>query len=249
MSNLTIPYVLPYLTLPYLTLPYHMSYLILLYLTLCLTLSYLTITYHTIPYLMSYLTLPYVLPYLTFCLTLPYVLPYLTLCLEWLFRFHAFIFLCTTTPWVKYPQDWIFFFNFERILYWYEMKAYILKNLFLNYFFYLTIYGKKCWTFSSVQHCRNSDPSSKLCYLCCICGISEALEANGATFALALWNGFAPPSFRWIPHHRASLHNRSSLGVKYFNNIKLTTAKRFDIGSLVVSRSLARIPFLLRDKK
>ncbi len=28
-----------------------------------------------------------------------------------------------------------FFFNFERMLYWYEMKAYILKNLFLSYFF------------------------------------------------------------------------------------------------------------------
>ncbi len=29
-----------------------------------------------------------------------------------------------------------FFFNFERMLYWYEMKAYIFKNLFLSYFFY-----------------------------------------------------------------------------------------------------------------
>ncbi len=27
-----------------------------------------------------------------------------------------------------------FFFNFERMLYWYEIKAYIFKNLFYSYF-------------------------------------------------------------------------------------------------------------------
>ncbi len=42
-------------------------------------------------------------------------------------------FLCRTNPWVKYLRNSIFF-NFERMLYWYEMKAYILKNLFLSYF-------------------------------------------------------------------------------------------------------------------
>ncbi len=57
---------------------------------------------------------------------------------EWSFRLHAFIFLCRTNPWVKYPWNSIFF-NFEGMLYWYEMKAYIFENLFLSYFFYLTL--------------------------------------------------------------------------------------------------------------
>ncbi len=50
-------------------------------------------------------------------------------------RLHAFIFLCRTNPWVKYPRNSILFLNFETILYWYEIKAYFLKNLFLSYFF------------------------------------------------------------------------------------------------------------------
>ncbi len=54
---------------------------------------------------------------------------------EWLFRLHAFIFLCRTNPCAKYPRN-SFFYNFERLLYyWYEIKAYFFKNLFLNYFF------------------------------------------------------------------------------------------------------------------
>ncbi len=32
-----------------------------------------------------------------------------------------------------------FFFYFEGMLYWYEMKAYIFKNLFLSYFFNISI--------------------------------------------------------------------------------------------------------------
>ncbi len=53
---------------------------------------------------------------------------------EWLFRLYAFIFLCRTNPWVKYPRNLIFF-NFESMLYCYEIKAYFFKNLFLSYFF------------------------------------------------------------------------------------------------------------------
>ncbi len=56
-------------------------------------------------------------------------LEYATLC-------DAFIFLCRTNPWMKYPRNSIFF-NFERMIYWYEIKAYFLKNLFLSYFFRL----------------------------------------------------------------------------------------------------------------
>ncbi len=55
---------------------------------------------------------------------------------EWLFRLQAFIFLCQTDPWVKYPRNSIFF-NFERILYWYEMKAYFSRNLFFLFLYNL----------------------------------------------------------------------------------------------------------------
>ncbi len=38
------------------------------------------------------------------------------------------------------PTEFSFFFlNFERMLYWYEMKAYIFKNLFLTDFFILFV--------------------------------------------------------------------------------------------------------------
>ncbi len=50
--TLRLPYVLPYLTVPYHTLPY--------------ALPYLTVPYHNL-----LLTLPYVLPYLTSYLILP----------------------------------------------------------------------------------------------------------------------------------------------------------------------------------
>ncbi len=46
-------------------------------------------------------------------------------------RLHAFLF--RTNPWVKYPRNSIFF-NFESMLYCYEIKAYFLKNLFSSYF-------------------------------------------------------------------------------------------------------------------
>ncbi len=52
-------------------------------------------------------------------------------------RLHAVIFLCRTNLWVKYPRNSILFFNFERILYWYEIKAYFWNNLFLSYFFWI----------------------------------------------------------------------------------------------------------------
>ncbi len=35
----------------------------------------------------------------------------------------------------KVPTESNSFLNFERILYWYEIKAYFFKNLFLSYFF------------------------------------------------------------------------------------------------------------------
>ncbi len=36
------------------------------------------------------------------------------------------------------PTEFNSFFNFARIFYWYEIKAYFLKNLFLtNFFFHL----------------------------------------------------------------------------------------------------------------
>ncbi len=57
LPSLLWPYVIPYLTLPYLNSPY----------TLC----------HTLPYALPYLTpvIPYLtLPQLTFCITLPYAL-------------------------------------------------------------------------------------------------------------------------------------------------------------------------------
>ncbi len=52
-------------------------------------------------------------------------------------RFHVFIFLCRTNPWVKCQRNSILFLNFERILYCYEIKAYFFKNLFLSFFFFV----------------------------------------------------------------------------------------------------------------
>ncbi len=66
---------------------------------------------------------------------------------ERLFRLHAFIFLCRTNPWVKYPWNSFFFFDFERILYWFEIKAYFLKIYFyflFLYFFFLPAVWDKC---------------------------------------------------------------------------------------------------------
>ncbi len=39
-----------------------------------------------------------------------------------------------------------FFFNFERMLYWYEMKAFIFKNLFLSYFILSFLIPLFYWT-------------------------------------------------------------------------------------------------------
>ncbi len=61
-------------------------------------------------------------------------------------RLHTFIFLCRNNPWIKYPRNSILFFNFERILYWYEIKAYFLNNLFLSYFILLFLISLFSWT-------------------------------------------------------------------------------------------------------
>ncbi len=50
---------------------------------------------------------------------------------EWLFQLYTFVFLCRTNTWVKYPWNSIFF-KFERMLHWYEIKAYMFKNLFFS---------------------------------------------------------------------------------------------------------------------
>ncbi len=60
------------------------------------------------------------------------------------------------------PMEFNSFLNFERILYWYEIKAYFLENLFLSYFkkqtlnnwYFLSKYlsNAKFWLLQVVQH-------------------------------------------------------------------------------------------------
>ncbi len=72
---------------------------------------------------------------------------------EWLFRLHAFIFLCRTNPWVKYPRNSIFLFWKNIILIWNKnvfFKKFIFKLFFLNFskcFFYCN----GCIVFSMAQ--------------------------------------------------------------------------------------------------
>ncbi len=52
-------------------------------------------------------------------------------------RLNAFIFLCRTNPcWVKYTRNSILF-SFEKILYWYRIKAYLKKKLIFKLFYFI----------------------------------------------------------------------------------------------------------------
>ncbi len=84
-------------------------------------------------------------------------------------RLHAFIFLCSTNPWVKYPRNSVLFLNFERILYWYEIKAYFKKKCIFKLFYFqlkyticvlssllLCIVGRmRCELKLTSEHCYN----------------------------------------------------------------------------------------------
>ncbi len=49
---------------------------------------------------------------------------------------YAFIFLCRTNPWVKYALNSIVF-NFESMLYCYEIKAYFFKKFIFKLFYFI----------------------------------------------------------------------------------------------------------------
>ncbi len=49
---------------------------------------------------------------------------------EWLFQLHAFIFLCRTNPWVKYPRNSIFFLIFKECYTDMKWKRIVLKIYF-----------------------------------------------------------------------------------------------------------------------
>ncbi len=52
---------------------------------------------------------------------------------------------------MKYPRNSILFLNFERILFWYEIKAYFKKNLFLSYFLLIVTLGTAVVTSASLN--------------------------------------------------------------------------------------------------